>query len=82
MPRVPLGDAIGATENVRWDDALGRYVPDPFVGGGGGGGEPVGAKYFTYNPDGTIAQIVGTGGYRTKTFAYNPDGTLQSITVT
>jgi hypothetical protein len=43
--------------------------------------DPTGTKTFAYNPDGTIASITGTGGFRTLTFTYNGDGTIDTITV-
>lgn len=41
---------------------------------------PLGVMTFSYNPDGTLAQIVGTGEYKTKTFTYS-GGKLVQITV-
>jgi hypothetical protein len=40
-----------------------------------------GTKTLSYNLDGTLNQIVGTGPYVTKTFSYNLDGTLSGISV-
>jgi hypothetical protein len=39
-----------------------------------------GVKTFSYNPDGTLAAIAGSGAYPTKTFGYT-GGVLTSITV-
>lgn len=44
--------------------------------------DPAGTKTFAYNPDGTIASITGTGGFRSLAFTYNVDGTIATITVT
>lgn len=43
--------------------------------------DPAGTKTFSYNPDGTIASITGTGGFRSLVFTYNADGTVNTITV-
>jgi hypothetical protein len=40
-----------------------------------------GTKTLSYNLNGTLNQIVGTGPYVTKTFSYNLDGTLSGISV-
>lgn len=39
-----------------------------------------GTKTMTYNPDGTLASIAGTGSYRSKVFTYS-GGQLMGITV-
>lgn len=43
--------------------------------------DSAGTKTLSYNLDGTLNQIVGTGPYVTKTFSYNLDGTLSGIAV-
>lgn len=43
--------------------------------------DSAGTKTLSYNIDGTLNQIVGTGPYVTKTFSYNLDGTLSGISV-
>ena len=40
----------------------------------------LGTKTMTYNPDGTLASIAGTGQYRSKTFTYS-GGALTAVTV-
>lgn len=43
--------------------------------------DSAGTKTLSYNVNGTLNQIIGTGPYVTKTFNYNVDGTLAGITV-
>lgn len=40
----------------------------------------IGTKTITYNPDGTVASVVGTGGYATKSMTW-VGGVLQSVLV-
>ena len=39
-----------------------------------------GTKTMSYNPDGTLASIAATGGYRAKSFTYDA-GKLTAVTV-
>lgn len=56
--------------------------PVTITGSGTVSPEPTGTKTFTYNVDGTIDTITGTGGFRSLAFTYNVDGTIATITVT
>jgi len=42
----------------------------------------LGTKTFSYNLDGSIYQITGTGSYPTKTFSYDISGRLLEIIIT
>jgi hypothetical protein len=68
--------AVGYVKVVRGVSGTLTYTGDRLTGVS----TALGTKTLSYNPDGTLAAIAGTGNYRSKAFAYT-DGRLTGVTV-
>jgi YD repeat-containing protein len=80
---VALGGDLGGTSSAGYVKTV-RGVSATLTYDGNGRlstlTSALGTKTMTYNPDGTLASIAGTGQYRSKTLSYS-GGKLASVTV-